>query len=337
MKKTTFTKLFALLAGIALIVPGLTLASEIRAGANENVDQTETINQNLYLAGPNPIIAGTVQGDLLVWGSNINMSGTVFQDAMLAGAAINITGHVGGDLRVAAGNIVIDGPVDGELMAAGGNVNIGPHAVIRGDVNIVGGQVNVDPSAQMLSSKINIQNGEKDRQTAPRPLLMDTNKFLTTAFWVGQLLMLLGIFVVVAIMHLLFPGFTKKFVLESSPKNFWKSFVLGLVLFIVMPIAAIISFVTIIGGFLGGLILIAYVAMIIVSVIYGGVVLGVLLYDFIKKPKRYAFGWWWLILGIVGLHVITWIPIVGWIIGFVFFLTAWGALLSLKWKQMKAM
>jgi hypothetical protein len=222
-------------------------------------------------------------------------------------------------------------------MAFGGSVAIGPHAVVRGDVNVAGGQVMVDPATKLMGQKINIRNGEKEEEQSPKPLLMDTNKFLTAAFWVSQVLLLIGMFLVVGVVHLIVPNFTKKVVLESSPQNFWKSFLTGLVLLIVMPFAALLSFITVIGGFVGGLILIAYVGFIVISILYGGVVFGGLLYELIKKPKKYNMGWAWLLLGVVGLHVVSWIPAIGWLIGFVFILTAWGAIASLKWKQVKAM
>lgn len=328
-------KYFALLTCLALVIPSVALASVMRS--NGNVNQSETISENLYLTGGNPVVAGNVQGDLLASGGNIYLSGTVNQDAMLAGGTISMTGHVGGDLRVFGGNLMIDGPVDGELMAFGGNITVGPHAIIRGDVNIGAGQVQIDPAAKMYSSKINIQQGEKETEKAPRIYGIDTNKFLTVAFWIGQFILIVGMFLVVAILQLVSPNFTKKLVQEASSKTFWKSFLVGLVLFIVMPISAVLCFITGIGGFLGGLILIGYVGLIITSILYGGVVFGGLLYELIKKPKRFNMGWGWLVLGVVGLHVVTWIPVVGWIIGFVFFLAAWGALVSTKWRQLKTM
>jgi len=326
-------KLFALLAGIALLLPCLALASVMRA--DMNISEGETIGENAYITGGNPVVSGTVVGDLLATGGNVFVNGSIFQDAMIAGGTVNVTGHIGGDLRVFAGNVMIDGPVDGELLVYGGSVMIGPHAVIRGDVNVGAGRVQVDPAAKMLGSKVNIQQDEKTAKDDSKPMF-DTNKFLTVAFWVTQLALLIGMFAVVAILHLLFPNFTKKFVTEGShPKTFGKSFLRGLVLFIVMPVAAIICFFTVVGGFLGGLILVAYAAFIIASTLYAGVVFGGLLYELIKKPKKYKMGWSWLVLGVVGLHIITWLPIIGWIFGFVFFLTAWGALASVRWKQMK--
>lgn len=328
-------KLFALLAGFSLLVPSLAFASVIRA--NENVNQSESLNENVYLPGSNPMMAGTVQGDLVAMGGNVYISGTVYQDALLLGGTLNVTGHIGGDLRAFGANIMVDGPVDGELFAAGGNVTVGPHAVIHGDVNISGGQVNIDPAASMTSSKINIQSGQNDEKRAPKTLFFDTNKFLTAAFWVTQLMLILGMLAVVALLHLLFPNVTRKFVQQVSSKGmFWKSFLTGLVILVVTPIAAIIAFITGIGIFLGLLILFAYAAFIIASVLYGGVAFGGLLYELIKKPKKYAMGWGWLMLGVAGLHVVTWIPLVGWIIGFVFFLAAMGGIATMKWKQMKA-
>lgn len=331
-------KYFVSAAVLALLVPGLALASVMRA--DSNVNSGETIPENVYLAGGNPVVAGTVQGDLLASGGNVFLSGNIFQDALIAGGTVNITGHVGGDLRVFAGNVMVDGQVDGELLVFGGSVMIGPHAVVRGDVNAAGGRVQVDPDAKLLSKNVTIRDGEKDEKDGkggPKPYF-DTNKFLTAAFWILNFLFIVSVLVVVALLHFLFPNFTKKFVTEGAhPKVFGRSFLVGLILFIVMPVAAILCFITGIGGFLGGLILLAYAAYIIMSTLYGGVVFGGLLYELMKKPKKYNMGWSWLILGVVGLHVITWVPVLGWIAGFVFFLTAFGAMASIKWKYLKAL
>jgi|GEM_PF-6342321 len=328
-------KLFVLFAGLFILMPSLALASVMRSG-DAMVGSTENIPENVYLAGSNPMMSGTIQGDLAASGANVFVNGNVSQDAMLAGGTVNVTGHIGGDLRVFSGNFMIDGPVDGELMVFGGNITVGPHAVIQGDVNIFGGKVLIDPMAKMMSKNINIQYSGKSDLNAPHPFVVDTNKFLTAGFWISQILIVIALFVVIAIMQLLFPNFNKKFVETSSRKTFWKCFLIGLVMLIVMPIAAILCFITGIGAILGGLILIAYVAFIIASVLYSGVAFGGLLYEQIKKPKKYAMGWGWLVLGVVGLHVISWIPVIGVIIGFVFFLSAWGAMALVRWKQMKS-
>ncbi len=331
-------KFFVAVAGLALLLPGLALASVMRADSNVNLG--ETIPENVYLAGGNPVVAGNVQGDLLVSGGNVFVSGQIYQDAMIAGGTVNVTGHIGGDLRVFAGNVMVDGQVDGELMVFGGSIMIGHHAVVRGDVNAAGGKVQVDPEAKLLSKNVNIRDGEKverDAQGTPKPYF-DTNKFLTASFWVMNLLFIVSVMIVVAILHLLFPNFTKKFVTEGAhPKIFGRSFLVGLILFIVMPVAAILCFITGVGGFLGGLIMLAYIAYILMGILYGGVVFGGLLYELIKKPKKYNMGWGWLILGVVGLHIITWVPVLGWIVGFVFFITAWGAMATIKWKSLKAL
>lgn len=328
-------KFLALFTVFSLLIPGMAMASVMRADSNVNAD--ENLQENVYITGGNPVIAGTVQGDLMASGGNVFVSGHVFQDALIAGGTVNVTGQVEGDLRVFAGNVMVDGPVSGELMVFAGSVVVGPHAVIRGDVNVMSGRVQIDPNAKMLSKHVSITNGDAADQKAPRPVF-DTNRFLTLAFWGAQLLLLLGIFVVVAVLHLLFPNFTKKLVTGGAyTKFFGRSFLTGLVLFVTMPFVALICLITGVGGFLGALILIAYAGCIMASMLYSGVIFGGLLYELIKKPKKYALGWGWLILGIVGLHVVTLLPFIGWLIGFVFFLTAWGALVSLKWQQMKSM
>ena len=326
----------------AVLVPELAVASVMRA--NGNVSQTENILENLYISGASPVIAGTVQGDLVATGGNVYVNGTIFQDATIAAGTVNVTGHVGGDLRVFGGTLLLDGQVDGELLAFGGSVMIGPHAVIRGDFNAMAGKVEVDPAAKLLGSKKNIQTDHTVASVhcesfepcgTPEPYF-DTNKFLSAAFWFTQIVIVGGMLIVVLILHWLFPNFTKKFVQEAAiPKMFWGNFLRGLMLFLLMPMAAILAFLTGIGAFLGVLILIAYFAFIISSMLYGGVVFGGLLYELIKKPKKYNMGVWWLVFGVAMLHVVTWLPVVGWMIGFVFFLVAWGAMAALRWKQMK--
>lgn len=324
-------KVFALIASVALIIPNVAFASVMRT---DSIGIKENIAENVYVAGSNPVIAGTIQGDLLASGGNIFVSGAVVQDAMFAGGSVNVTGHIGGDLRVFAGNLMLDGPVDGELMVFGGTVIIGPHAIVQGDVNVTGGTVQVDPAAQLLGKKINISNAQDQNKKAPRTFMLDTNRFLSAAFWVTQIMILAGILLVVFIIHLLVPNFTKKLVLGSSTGAlFWKSFLIGLVLLVVMPVAAIICFITGVGAILGVLILIAYAGFIIAGMLLAGVVFGGLLYELIKKPKRYAMSWWWIVLGILGLHVVGWVPVLGGLIGFVFFLAAVGAVAKIKWEQ----
>ena len=230
MKKTfsvSFAPTVAMLCTLAtlgsLLIPSFAFASVIRT--DSNIAQNENIAENVYLTSANPVVAGTVQGDLMAMGSSIFVTGAVVQDATLMAGNVNVTGRVGGDLRVFGGNMTIDGAVDGELLVFGGTVIVGPHAVIQGDVNITAGNVQVDPAAKMVSIKINIQSGDKNKLKAPRTLMMDTNQFLSTAFWITQLMLLAGILLVVFIFHFVYKNFTKKFVqIAATGGSFWKSF-----------------------------------------------------------------------------------------------------------------
>jgi cytoskeletal protein CcmA (bactofilin family) len=282
-------------------------------------------------------VAGTVQGDVVAVGGTISMTGNVRQDVTISGGSVNVTGSVGGDLRVFAGNVVIDGKIDGELLVLGGNVNITSNAVVLGAVDIRAGSVLVDPSAKLMSSKINIFAGEDEEKAAPKPIV-EANVYLTTAFWISQLIFLLGIFVVVGVVYLISPNFAQRLV-EDGVKNgqFWKSLLLGLMMLIVMPFMSLISLITVIGGFLAALISIAYLGLMLLSMLYSGVIFGGVVLQLINNSKELhlEMNWMWLIIGILGLYIVSFIPIIGWIISFVFFLVAWGAIVTMVWKRIR--
>lgn len=136
-------KLFSgLLAAFLIVVPFLVNGATGESEDNYYLAPGFTINDNLYVAGSDVNISGTVIGDLFAAGGNVTVSGPVEEDLMAAGGSLNISGKVNGDERVAGGTVIISNSIGGDLLVAGGQVSILPGSIIGKDVEISGGNIN---------------------------------------------------------------------------------------------------------------------------------------------------------------------------------------------------
>lgn len=323
---------------IGLLLPSLVLASVFRDV--QNISQDEIVQGNVYLYGSSPVMAGTVKGDLGIFGSTIMVSGNVEQDLFVAGGNVQVTGHVSGDVRAFGGEIDLDGVVDGEVLSYGGMIKIGPHAKIQGDVNASGGNIVVDPSAKILGKQNIIQGNDlkadqQSREVSNRPTGLRSEIF-EGAYWVGRFIFITGILLVIIIFSSLYPKFFQQIGdTGTSKKDFWKNFGLGILLLIVTPIAAIISFITGIGILLGFILMVLYVGLILASMIFSGVLMGALLYRWIGKSKKFQLSWMWWVGGIILINILPLVPVIGALIGLIFFLLTCGTLVRTQWSIFK--
>ena len=126
-----------------VFVPLISFAAEFRVGDQPSFSEEESTAGDLYIAGGNVAVNGSVRGDLVVAGGSLLLNGPVSADVISAGGNITILGNVGDDVRAGGGNIVIQGKVGGDVVIGGGQVNLaGPS--IGGDVAIGGGSIRID-------------------------------------------------------------------------------------------------------------------------------------------------------------------------------------------------
>ncbi|MBU1703592.1 hypothetical protein KJ951_04265 [Patescibacteria group bacterium] len=325
-------RVLAILALLIIAIPTLALAAVFRADGN--VPSGEIVIGNLYLAGPNPVVGGNVQGDLLVAGGNVTITGKIEEDVLALGGNITITGDVSGDVRAMGGSIYLDSNVNGEVIATGGEIKIGPNAKIRKDLVAAGGSVTVDSQAKVFgSTKIEADENGREATEMRGPFA----HFSKLEFWIGQLLSLFGLFVVAAVIFGFFPNVVRKLGTRVYTKGqFWPTTGLGLLLLIVTPVIAILLMITMIGAMLGVLLLFAYIAYILVSLVISGILFGEFLNKWLTKAKKSTPAWVWVLGGIAALRIVCLVPFVGPFVGILFFLYAMGSVLSFKWKIAKA-
>ncbi|MBI4709137.1 MAG: polymer-forming cytoskeletal protein [Candidatus Portnoybacteria bacterium] len=331
--------------------------------AGSNVSLLGQAKQDAALAGGTLIISGSVGKDLTAAGGTILIDGDIGDDARMAGGTITINNKIGGELLAAGGQVTISSgaEIKGEARIASGDLSMAGN--ILGDLFAVGdtirldgkitGNVKVKASKKLTIGKNAEISGNLD-YSAPEKLTMeDGGKILgqttykefkpvkvdkkgwlgfLTIWWMAKMLMLMLAAVVVS---LLIKKQLQNAVRQTLP-NFSRELLRGFILLIVLPVAIIISFITIIGLALGGMALLLYILMACFSAVYAAIVLGALVSKYIFKTANYEPDWKTAIIGVLILTIIGFIPFVGWLFYFVFFLVAFGSLFNFFYQHFRA-
>lgn len=115
--------LVLVLTGFLVVsISGAAIAAEFAGDEIYRLAAGEVVEDDLYVAGSEIYIDGTVKGDLIVGGGyiEISSSGVVEGDLLAAGGGIVVNGTVQDDVRAAGGGIEISGTVADDAIIAGG-------------------------------------------------------------------------------------------------------------------------------------------------------------------------------------------------------------------------
>ena len=132
----------------AMMLPPQASATELRKGDRVTIGKDEVIHSDLFAAGGQIRIAGTIEGDLVVAGGDVEVSGHVLGDLISASGQVRMTGEVDGSIRGYAGNITVKGKVGRNVMTCGGDVNIDRDATIGGSITSLSGRLSLDGRVQ---------------------------------------------------------------------------------------------------------------------------------------------------------------------------------------------
>ena len=364
MKKILLVLAIAILSAGALSAQ----AVDFEVGKEYVLSRDEKISENLYVSGGEIIMSGTVVGDLSAAGGTILISGNVADDVLIAGGQIDISGQIGEDARIAGGNITIRGTIGGDLVVAGGNVRILSDAYIHGDLFIAsgravvegnidgdlrfyGGEATVNGSvrgdvrvdAEELELKENAGIGGNLTYRSPQEATIAeaarvdgeitfTKSELSRGLWRGILktwFVLKAIAGVIAAL-VLFLVFRKKTtnLVQHSITRFWPEVLRGFVGFILFPIASVILLVTVIGMPLGFLLVTLFTILTIIGWIYSGVIFGAWLKKIVSRGSATPLTWGVVVSGAILFQFLRFIPVLGWLVMFIFFLASFGTLLQ---------
>jgi len=109
----------------------------------------------------------------------------------------------------------------------------------------------------------------------------------------------------------------------------------GFIFLIVAPVASVILLLTVIGAPIGFLGLVAFVGVLIFTVLATPIVIGSVVYRLLFKSEDYEVSWKTILLGTAIYVLLGLIPLIGWIAKFGVILLTLGAVLNIKWGIIK--
>jgi len=337
-------------------------SKNLYAGGN-SVNVLGEAKQDVFIGGGTVIVSGTIGKDLAAAGGNLILNGNIGDDARIAGGNLSIGGKIGGELMAAGGQLSLnsDLEVKGDTTLAGGNLSIdgkfsGDLAAYGGSIRIDGkiaGNVKVKTDQKLtIGSKAEIA-GNLDYSAPEKLTIEDGGKILGKVtfneikpgqaqakkglFAIWGLSWLIGLAISLTAALVVYFLFRKK--LEEAVSyalgNFGKETLRGFIILVVLPIAAIISFITVIGALLGGAAVLLYILLAIFASIFAPIVLGSWIFRLILKKPDFVGDWRSVVVGVVLLRIIHVIPYVGWIFWFIFFLAAFGTLFNYLYRNFR--
>ncbi|MFA9416148.1 polymer-forming cytoskeletal protein [Natrinema sp. HArc-T2] len=322
----------ALLIAVVVIgtVPATVAAqSAPQAGGTVVVEEGETVDE-LQAVGGTVVVRGTVTGDVSAAGGDIRIEETGQVDGNLEGGAgsVTIAGTVAGDVDVGAGSVtvaengtvngtftagagtvVIDGAIEDDAEIGAETIRLGETATITGDLryggdlegntDAVAGNIEEDPSLGV--------------DVAPAVQPFASWLFAAYAFAVN---LVLG-----AILLALFPRFSGR-VADRVATGPLRSGLVGLGVFVGVPILLIALAITIIGIPLSVIGILVFALLLWIGTVYGFFAVASWILSLVGLGNR----WLALIVGLLVGAALTLVPIVGDLVTLLVLLLGLGAI-----------
>ncbi len=324
--------------GQTVVKSGPAVASDLYAFGG-GVDIQADVEGDLIAAGGRVVTTGRVQRNLIVAAGSVVAGGHVLRNVRAGGGAVTISARVGRNLNAGGGTVVLtpEAVIDGRARLVAGEVRvagtIAKHLYaagavivlageIQGDVELVAQEIEVLPTARIKGSltywsprdaKIDRKAKIQGRVThnlpeLPRSLARTGTALLT----VSRLLFMAGLIVTGIALYLLFPDFMvlASHTIGSDPA---KSLGIGLLLVVAMPVAAILTMLTILGIPLGLILFVLYFAALLVGFLVTAFFLGdVGARTFLRRGRRSrTVRVLWLIMALAALALVNQLPFVG--------------------------
>ena len=327
----------------------MNVAGEVKGdffGAGGTIIISGPIGGDLMSVGGTLSLAGTVSGDVRVAGGTVILSNTIGGELLAGGGTVNITSGsvVAGDTTIGGGVVNYDGTAEKNLTISGNKVHI--NGIVHGNVSVHAEEITLGPKTlidgnfeyyapkEMTPEKDAVIKGTVNFHKTEAPEKSDSVKLVFGFIGIAWLIKSLMILTAALIALYFFTSHTTSIIAESS-SHFWKEAGRGFIVLIVVPVAIIISFVTIIGVPIGILALLFYVLLIIISSIIAPLLFARLLMNYVFKKENTELNWWIAILAVIVFGLVSFIPVVGWIICFFIFLASFGTVTEHIRKKLK--
>jgi cytoskeletal protein CcmA (bactofilin family) len=305
-----------LAAGGTIFISGKADGDILAVGGTINVIGAAA--QDVRIAGGNITAGGKFTGEMMVAGGQVTVTPdtTVAKDSSFAVGTLNFAGNEAGNLMIAGGNIYIDGTVGGNLLITHAKtVTVGPHAIIKGSFEYTATEAaTVQGGAKIVGATT---FHEAPATSSPKGVVSGVFVGIFTAWLFMKFLT--GLVAAYLLWYLWRSEVVDAFTVVRE--HFWKELLRGFSVLVLMPVAAIILFVTLIGAVPAIVILLTYILLLVLAVPIALIFAASVIFK-----SRTDLRWYHVLLGAIVFGIVGLIPVIGWIACFVVYLMALGGL-----------
>ena len=323
----------------AVVAPGETLDDDLFA-TGQTVTIAGRVTGDVYAAGGTVVVTGTLDGDLIAAAQQVVIDGTVNGNVRAAGAAVTVNGHVarsvtslaqqvnvsssgrvdgslvaagetisafgpvGRGVTAGGGTLQLGGPVGGKVLVWANNLSLGPNTRIAGDLEYRSDH-QADVPSGAVAGRVQFDQIEQRQQQAP---------VLNGLFDFGGLVWLCGSAILGALALIFAPRAAARAV-ELGRQQPVPTFGLGLLALCAVPVVAVLIGLTLVGLPFALAVAALYWLGLLLAWPALGLVVGTELARRVRRgepmPVLGA-----LVVGLIVLHLVTHLPIVGGLVAF---------------------
>ncbi len=348
-----FVSTLALFPTVAYAVNSENDVNKVTKSGNEYKTSEEElkidndIRGDLFAAAETLYVDGEIGDNLFAAAGGIVVNGDVRNDVFLAGAYIVINGDIRGDVKIAGGEVYINSDlITGDVMVMAGKLSVADEVEILGEKEVYSGMLSegvVDNPVDLSgynpeSNKVMFGDKEYNFDSSGVVTLFTGAGLVMGFFW--KLLMLASMILAGYLVLRLFPVLTET-TLGTMNKAMVKSTLLGMGVYVVAPLVALVLLFSLIGfkvlvllAMLGGLCI--YLSGVYSSYAVGRWILVMMGNEKTGRAIPLALG---MFVVELTLFIFGLLPFIGWLLVFVIrgVLYSWatGALVLNKYRSMQ--
>ena len=306
----------AILAGGWISTGGAVHGDEVATGGQLHL--SADVDGGVYAAGGRVHLDGRVGRNARIAGGHVDLGpkAEVQGGLTIGGGEVTVNGRVGKYLQIGAGSTHIDAHVGGNVDVASGELSIGPDAVIDGVLTYYGPQpATIDSAAQIRGGTHYVERKHWNRAGHRR------------AFGTGAWIWLAGWIIAGTILLVLWPG-SAHAVSEVARRQPWIVLLLGFAVLVCVPVALLFLIITIIGIPLALMLLFLYLLLLPLGYLASAAAIGEWLMSRMQRGAQIVTRQRVLMLigVLIGLFVLTRIPVLGGILRFLLIIGGIGSL-----------
>ena len=284
------------------------------------LELSDTTDAGLLLAAGSELNLGATSDYGFVAGVTVNYTGTTSRDLFILASNIELdsAAHIGGDVYAAGNVMTVAADLPGDLSVAAAELTL-RDVTIAGNLNLSVDRLNFEGDVKIngtLSYNVDaVISGDYDAAaTSTYEVIEPSPAAVIAATIYSKLLSIAGLFITTIVFLALFPSLYQQLVAKSTTQRFGFHLTAGLVALVVVPLVSLFVFCTIAAAPLAVIVMVAYAIFVYLAQGITGTWLGHLITaQLFKRPTNRFIE---ALVGIVLLGLVSLIPFLGWITGF---------------------